>query len=239
MNASLTCVVHASRDKILLEDDDGRSDDEGDEEEVFALKGMPDDSGDDESVEEDENADAESDDNLEELAAHAARANAKAKKAKGKQKKNGPPSTEGSDSESEEEGWGRTKAAYYSSNAGQLSSDDEEANEMEEQEAKRLQAKARDAMADDDFGLGDAVEAVGEDEPFVIIILADAAVNLIVAAIIFTVNRKMIPRRSRWRVFRKTSTLFFVIWRKQTLKHWHLHETGTILLGLWSRHNRR
>jgi len=64
-----------------------------------------------------------------------------------------------SDSEEEEEGWGGKKSAYYSSNAAQLDSEDEEANEMEEQEAKRLQAKARDTMIDDDFGLTDVADA--------------------------------------------------------------------------------
>jgi U3 small nucleolar RNA-associated protein 3 len=55
----------------------------------------------------------------------------------------------------EEESWGRKKSAYYSSNAAELDSEDEEANELEEQEAKRIQTKARDAMLDDDFGLAD------------------------------------------------------------------------------------
>ena len=54
---------------------------------------------------------------------------------------------------------------YYSSNAADLDSEDEEANE---QEAKRLQLKARDAMADDDFGLADiAQEGAEEVEEFV------------------------------------------------------------------------
>ena len=37
-------TVHASRDQILLDGEDAQSDDEGEEEEVFALKGIPDDS---------------------------------------------------------------------------------------------------------------------------------------------------------------------------------------------------
>ncbi|KII86949.1 hypothetical protein PLICRDRAFT_43637 [Plicaturopsis crispa FD-325 SS-3] len=81
--------------------------------------------------------------------------------AKPKSKKKAPTSSSSEDdSESEEETWGRTKGAYYSSNAAQLESDDEEANELEEQEARRLQAKMREAMAEDDFGLGDDVEDV-------------------------------------------------------------------------------
>ena len=68
---------------------------------------------------------------------------------------------------SEEEGWGTKKSAYYASNADEIESDDEEANELEEQEAKRLQAKARDAMADNDFGLGDVVEGLPEEDAYV------------------------------------------------------------------------
>jgi len=36
--------------------------------------------------------------------------------------------------------------------------DEEEANDMEEQEAKRLQAKMRDGMSDGDFGLDDVMD---------------------------------------------------------------------------------
>ena len=39
-------------------------------------------------------------------------------------------------------------------------------DELEEQEAKRLQTKARDAMADDDFGLGDIVEGAPEADGY-------------------------------------------------------------------------
>ena len=91
-----------------------------------------------------------------------AKANAKAMKAKGKQKQSAN-SEDGSGSEEEEEGWGTKKSAYYASNAGEIESDDEEAHELEEQEARRLQTKARDAMADDDFGLGDVEEGSPDD----------------------------------------------------------------------------
>jgi len=37
----------------------------------------------------------------------------------------------------------------------ELDSDDEEGNELEEQEARRLQAKAREALTEEDFGLRD------------------------------------------------------------------------------------
>ncbi|EMD40075.1 hypothetical protein CERSUDRAFT_92569 [Gelatoporia subvermispora B] len=151
---------HASRDKILLEDDDVGGSDDGDEDEVFALKGMPDDSEEDDEDRDEEFEDG--DDHLEELQEPRERS----KKAKKKAKKGkAAESSESSDEESEEEeGWGWKKSAYYSSNAAQLDSEDEEANELEEQEAKRLQAKARDTLADDDFGLGDAVEVTVEED---------------------------------------------------------------------------
>lgn len=153
-------LVHAARDRILLDGEDVRSDDEGDEEEVFALKGIDDDSEDDDDAE-----DMEDDEDNLDMPTDPGPSSIKGKKNKGKKAaKAAGSSDEESGSEEEEEGWGRSKANYYSSNAAQLESDDEEANEMEEQEAKRLQAKARDAMVDDDFGLDDIVEGVAEPE---------------------------------------------------------------------------
>lgn len=118
---------------------------------------MPEDSDEDEGGEggdDDDDEDAEMDDGLQPVAGPS-----KSKKSKtGKKGKVSPPWSEVSDSESEEEGWGKKKSEYYASNAGQFDSEDEEANELEEQEAKRLQAKAREALTEDDFGLGDAVE---------------------------------------------------------------------------------
>lgn len=71
---------------------------------------------------------------------------------------------EGEEEGEEEEGWGRGRAAYYSSNADQLESDDEEGNELEEQEAIRLQAAIRKEMTDDDFGLNDNLEVLRKDD---------------------------------------------------------------------------
>ncbi|KAI0054563.1 hypothetical protein BV25DRAFT_1873312 [Artomyces pyxidatus] len=86
-------------------------------------------------------------------------------KAGGKAKSIPELTSDASEEESEEEeSWGRKKSTYYSSNAAELDSDDEEANELEEQEAKRLQEKIRDVMAEDDFGLGDVVEVDLRDE---------------------------------------------------------------------------
>lgn len=86
---------------------------------------------------------------------------------KGKAKARPPPESEdeeeGEEEGEEEESWGRKKSAYYSSNAAELDSEDEEANELEEQEAKRLQVKARDAMSDHDFGLADIAQEDAEE----------------------------------------------------------------------------
>lgn len=156
-------LVHAARDQILLDGEGMRSDDEGDEEEVFALKGMP---SEDESEDEDEDMAGEGDLGGEDDGPVPGPSTVKPKKGKEAAKAAGS-SDEESGSSEEEEGWGKSKAAYYSSNAGQLDSEDEEANEMEEQEARRLQAKARDAMTDNDFGLEDTVEGGPEPEEYV------------------------------------------------------------------------
>lgn len=137
---------------------------------MFALKGMPQDSQSDD----DDEQGGEEEDDIEDLlyAAAAAEKDKRKKKAKGKGKKGKgkeDESDEDSESESEEEeGWGAKKSAYYASNAEQIESDDEEANELEEQEARRLQAKARDTMVEDDFGLGDVVEGLPEDDGYVL-----------------------------------------------------------------------
>lgn len=63
----------------------------------------------------------------------------------------------------EDESWGQGRAAYYSSNANQIESDDDEANELEQQEAMRLQVKIRQELTDEDFGLGDLAIENQED----------------------------------------------------------------------------
>ncbi|KAI0771179.1 Sas10 C-terminal domain-containing protein [Trametes elegans] len=161
---------HASRDKILLEGGDDGSSDDGDEDEVFALEGVSDDESGDEDEEEGGAQYEDGVDDIDEVhyAAAAASKKEKKKKGKGKKGKKDESSEEESPEESEEEeGWGTKKAAYYSSNAQEIDSEDEEANELEEQEAKRLQAKARDAMAEDDFGLADVAEGLPEADTLV------------------------------------------------------------------------
>jgi len=151
--------VHTSRDKILLDGGETGGYDDSDDDEVFALKGMPNDSDEDE----DEYGLQEEDEEVVEDSA----VPLKKEKKKNIKKKKGKAAIVSSSSEEEqesdeEETWGRGKAAYYSSNADQLESDDEEGNELEEQEARRLQAKMREGMGDADFGLNDAVELEGK-----------------------------------------------------------------------------
>jgi U3 small nucleolar RNA-associated protein 3 len=148
-------LVHVSRDRILLEGEEIGADDDGDEDEVFALKGIPS----SESGEEDEE-DADEEGDYDEDQPHPTVRASKGSKAKTKP----PPESDNEEEEGseEEESWGRKKSAYYSSNAAELDSEDEEANELEEQEAMRIQTKARDTMLDDDFGLADLDQ--GDDE---------------------------------------------------------------------------
>ncbi|PPR05394.1 hypothetical protein CVT24_008007 [Panaeolus cyanescens] len=154
---------HASRDKILLDDpygSRGHPDDE-DDDEVFALKGLDDDSDDDEEAYEDYAE--EDDEEIEEPVKTKPESKKKSKKAKAKRKAGDSDEEKGE--EEEEESWGKGKAAYYSSNADQLESDDEEGHELEEQESKRLQTKARKELHDEDFGLNDNPELERKDDP--------------------------------------------------------------------------
>ncbi|OAX44281.1 hypothetical protein K503DRAFT_706552 [Rhizopogon vinicolor AM-OR11-026] len=140
---------HASRDKILLNEDEDV--DDADEDEVFALEGMLDEESEED---EDEVAHAEDEDVDKSHVVKKSKTKSKSKKA----------SSSSTDTESEDETWGRSKSAYYSSNAAQIDSEDEEANELEEQEARRLQVKARDAIHEDDFGLGEGLEVETTNE---------------------------------------------------------------------------
>ena len=137
----------------------GDYDDDGDDDEVFALKGI-----DDDDSEEDEGVYDEDDEILDDEAEIETEAPSTKKKSKHSRKVKGKTAESPEpELEEEEEGWGRGRAAYYSSNAVELESDDEEGNELEEQEAKRLQAAARKEMTDDDFGLNDNPEVVQKD----------------------------------------------------------------------------
>ena len=159
-------LVHASRDKVLLDGEDYGRDDDGDEDEVFALEGIEDE--DDEGKNLDEDVEMLSEDDIVEDKEGKSTKTTKAKNSKKRKKVTN--SSEEEQSDSEEETWGRGKSAYYASNAAELESEDEEGHELEEQEAKRLQAKGREGMADEDFGLNDHqdVEIPGTKEYVVI-----------------------------------------------------------------------
>ncbi|KAG6376953.1 hypothetical protein JVT61DRAFT_987 [Boletus reticuloceps] len=169
----------------LLSDSDANDNDNDDEaeypdEEVFALRGISSDEdsegGDEAGYLDDEldgdgmllDSDADADSGSELTTSKSKHKRAKAARdtnthTKPSSSKNHTSDSEEEEEEEEEETWGYSKGAYYSSNAAQIDSEDEEGNELEEQEALRLQAKAREGMCDEDFGLGDDVE--GDVEP--------------------------------------------------------------------------
>lgn len=147
---------------ISSDSDDNNDEAEYPDEEVFALQGVSDSDDDAEHPYDAQGSDGmqvDSDSDAE-LTASTSTRKKPSRTARGSKKSKSSSRKDASDSESEEEEetWGRSKGAYYSSNAAQLDSEDEEANELEEQEALRLQAKAREGMCDEDFGLGDVVE---------------------------------------------------------------------------------
>ena len=164
-------TVHASRDQILLDGDEMQYDEDnfGAEDEVFALKGV-------DSSSEEEGGDGGLDG--EDYAMDVYEGPSTPRSTKGpkvgsaKARKPSAPTSDSDEHEdqSEEETWGTKKSAYYSANDAHFDSDDEEANELEEKEARRLQMKAREGMGDEDFGL-DNLQALVEDggmEPGVI-----------------------------------------------------------------------
>ncbi|KIY67121.1 hypothetical protein CYLTODRAFT_422822 [Cylindrobasidium torrendii FP15055 ss-10] len=138
---------HSARDGVLM----GREDemDDVDDEDVFSLGGAGDLDEDEEEDDFDDTMDVDDD---------APPKKSKKKDLKKKGRKNKDSDSEESDESSEDEDWGTSRAAYYSSNAAQLESDDEEGQELEEKEAIKLQLKSRQAMSDDDFGLNDPID---------------------------------------------------------------------------------
>ena len=128
-------TVHSSRNRILLNGDETCKDDSGNEDKVFALENMPEDSSFWDNYGEGRNERMDEGDDIDDKHYAAVPEEQKSK-----------------------------KFAYYASNAERIESDDGGANEVKEQEAKRLQAKMRDAMADDDFGLEDVVEGLPVDD---------------------------------------------------------------------------
>ena len=156
MHSFITHPVHTSRDEILL--DGAHSDgDEDIDNEVFSLQGVSESDDDDGQHPEDGGETEET-----QSQGRSAKKDAPKSKAVRKVKVTGHAPTE-EPSDSEDETWGRKKSAYYSSNAAEIASDDEEANELEEQEVKRLQRKARAPLLDSDFGLDDPIQVEAEE----------------------------------------------------------------------------
>jgi U3 small nucleolar RNA-associated protein 3 len=135
-----------------LDGDDYPSDEDGDEDEVFGLQGLSEDDEDIDGDQEEDDVDAQ---DLGRAEGHPVKKKASSRAGAERKPKQ---------SDSEEETWGRSKTAYYSSNAAEIESD-EEANQLEEQEARRLQRKARDAMIDADFGFEDVIDVEEDKEP--------------------------------------------------------------------------
>lgn len=147
---------------MLNGDQYGGYDDDGDDDEVFALKGINDDDSEEDENFYNENEEIPDDElEIEKEVPGTKKKSKHSRKVKGKTAE--LPEPEEEEKEEEDEGWGRGRAAYYSSNAVELESDDEEGNELEEQEAKRLQTAARIEMTDDDFGLNDNPEVMQND----------------------------------------------------------------------------
>jgi U3 small nucleolar RNA-associated protein 3 len=134
-------TVDAAKDRILLEGEQGGEDEDMDDDEVFALEGLA------EDADGDEDDDDDDDDAMEAAPAPSARPSRKSKAAKARAARADSSSEREDADEDEDEGWGTKKAAYYASNA------------MEEDEARRLQSKARSALTDDAFGLADVPAA--------------------------------------------------------------------------------
>ena len=215
----------------MLDGDDGaQDDDDNGEEEVFALNGMP--QSDSEQSEEEEDEDGEDEDVDMEDAEDTRPPQKKAAKAKGKpasrQDLAKDAASDKSDDEDEEQGWGDKKSAYYSTNAEELDSEDDEANELEEQEARRLQSKSRDVMNEDDFGMGDVAEPDLLDDPiesvrpsFLYTFWLTAS-----AAGISSPTPRPKSRRSHCPRTRHPSS---GTWRKQAQRLWRWPTTGTML----------
>lgn len=176
---------------------------------MFALKGLAE-SSEEELGEEDEDEDAE------EPPSEAPKKKTKPTKKKTKEskaKKTAESSEdELSDEDEEEESWGHKKSAYYSSNAAQIESDDEEAQEMEEQEARRLQAKLRAPMREEDFGYSEALQRAVDVKPVEYVHLTSLFMSLPLMSYLAIFGNRCKSRRLSWLV--TTEPRFYGIWRK-------------------------
>ena len=138
--------VHDARDRILLEGEEQQVSEDELDNEVFALPNAND-------------SDQESVNQGDEGSVGETQTPALSPKKKKPKKASAEPDGDSSEDDREnerEESWGQKKSVYYSTNAAQIDSDDEEAQKLEEAEVLRLQAQARDTLDEADFGLFDA-----------------------------------------------------------------------------------
>jgi hypothetical protein len=212
-------TVHVNRDQILLNGERLHEDDDGDEDEVFALKGMPASSSSEEEDEEEEDGHLD--------APNEASSNLRKNRTNGKKPRGAPGSTavedEKTEESEEEETWGSKKSAYYSTNAAHFDSEDEEANNLEEEEAKRLQSKTRDALTDEDFGLADNVEVLLQENPYVSLKVFSWFLDVYFSYAVTSQSQKCSNH------YLKTSRLFYATWRKRLRKLSHWPVTGMTL----------
>lgn len=146
-------AFHENRDKILLEGEENDISDDDLGNEVFGLKGLPQDQDSEQEFEEgpDETDEGEIEDKVPSKLKKATKESKKKSNAR-----TSPTPSSSDQSEEIQESWGRKKSAYYSTNAKDIDSDDEEAQKLEEAEVLRLQAEARSGLDEGDFGLLDA-----------------------------------------------------------------------------------
>ncbi|KAG9003730.1 hypothetical protein FRB93_010951 [Tulasnella sp. JGI-2019a] len=166
---------HAEKDKILLEGAESRDDDDdlGDRNEVFALKGLQQDSSEDDAQdegEEEEDRYAFDDGFDEDYKA----SQSKASQSKSARELNRLRAEEQEDEEGLAEdlnAWGTKQSEYYTGgltqfddDKGSLDSEDERIErEEEEQEVRRLQGKMREEISEEDYGVVEVDDvAMGE-----------------------------------------------------------------------------
>ena len=143
--------VHDARDRIILEGEGQPVSEDELDNEIFALPDVQD--SDQASVNE------ENESSLGETPAPVLPSKIQIKKKTSKKIVPIEPPGNASEDDREderEESWGREKSVYYSTNAAQIDSGDDEAQKLEEAEVLRLQAQARDVLDEADFGLFDA-----------------------------------------------------------------------------------
>ncbi|KAG8903132.1 hypothetical protein FRB99_003675, partial [Tulasnella sp. 403] len=163
---------HNNRDRILLEGEESWDDGLGEGTEVFGLKGLA-----EETESFDEDALGVTDEDDDEVWADEDDQSSKTKASASSSKSLATSTTmKSSDEESESDSddtdaelskWGKRHSAYYVDGQDEETSDyeaQEDTRAMEEQEAKRLQLRAREFIDEDDYGLAQGYELDVEED---------------------------------------------------------------------------